>query len=233
MTFMSIFRVVVLSLSLFFSIVVLGLAANYTQGSTVQLNIVYDFAILALLTGSLSILVLPIMLFVAATRKGAFTSKIIVELPCLFIFSVLWLVVGGLTATWSGLLYPFGCGGLLPGTASWCEQFSAIEGLSFVTWIMLLAYTATLLTYAIIAHNRGNQVWNVGVNETTFFDRQNEYSGKADLFGGEPIATNHYQLNTSQRNTAAMPPNSATLNPSTRGTPVGDGSNSHSGYPQV
>jgi len=126
MTFISIFRVVVLSkpdppfflglsselifctgLSLLFSLVMLGLGANWTRGSSLEGDL-FDFEIVVLIAGSLSVLTLPVLfvlrllnvirnrqvtfihqysLFVATTRKGAFTSKIVVELPCLGAFT--------------------------------------------------------------------------------------------------------------------------------------------------
>lgn len=216
MTFISVFRIVTLSLSLFFSIVTLGLAAHWTQGSTVLADTVFDFEVVALLAACACVLILPVFLVVAAIRKGAFTTKIVVELPTLFVLCILWLVAAALTAEWSGVLYPFGCAGLLDGS-SWCQQFMAIEGLSFVTWILLFIYTATLLTYSLMAHSRGNQVWYQGVNETTFFLQQ---SAKADLTGGEVPTSQQYQLNPTQR-----------VTPGPAGTPVSVGS--HSYHPQV
>lgn len=70
-------------------------------------------------------------LFLGATRKGAFTSKIVVELSTLCmstfhrsvfqpiinisslaILCIIWIVAAALTAEWSTFLYPFGCSGL-------------------------------------------------------------------------------------------------------------------------
>ena len=78
--------------------------------------------------------VYPCSLFIAATRRGAFTSKIVVELPtlcmstfgpsvfqpitdpCLIVvLCILWIVAAALTAEWSPLLYPFGCSDRLCG----------------------------------------------------------------------------------------------------------------------
>jgi len=230
MSFISIFRIVVLSLSLLFSIVVLGLSAHWTQGSALYLGVI-AFEVAALIAGSASLLILPVLLFVAATRKGAFTSRIIVEIPILTILSVLWIVTSALSVDWNGWFYPYGCSRYDANDSSWCQQSLAIEGLSLVTWIMLLIYTATLLAYTLIAQSRGNNVWYKGVNGTTFFDQSN---GKADLFAGEvevrPVATNqHYQQNLPQM--APAPTSTFTgNNPYTQGAPS---SNSHSGYPQV
>jgi hypothetical protein len=85
-------------------------------------------------------------------------------------------------------------------------------------------YTATLLTYAAMAHSRGNPIWNVGVNETTFFDNPH---ARADT-SGVALTSQHYQVNAPQGGMAGMP------SPGTPGTPVGVGSNTYSGYhPQV
>ena len=80
MTFISVFRNVVLGkiwcllrvvshlsyfrpagLALFFSIVILGLTAHWTQGSTELLATVFDFEIVALLTACACILILPVL----------------------------------------------------------------------------------------------------------------------------------------------------------------------------
>lgn len=77
MTFISIFRTVALSMifffffsdlllimhtylgvSLFFELIILGLAAHWTQGTLLDRSL-YDFEIVSLLAGSLSTLALP------------------------------------------------------------------------------------------------------------------------------------------------------------------------------
>ncbi|KAF5382225.1 hypothetical protein D9615_004267 [Tricholomella constricta] len=167
MTFISVFRIVALSLSLFCGLVVLGLTAHWTQG-TLAGRLLYDFEIVALIAGAFTALVLPMMLVLGLIRRGAFTSMIVVELSALTVLWVLYLVVGALTAQWSNIFYPFGCSDLLRG-AGWCREFFAIEGFSFIAWITLFLYTLTLLVYSLISQSRGNNVWRSAVSETTFF----------------------------------------------------------------
>lgn len=101
---------------------------------------------------------------------------------------------------------------------SWCRQFFAIIGLSFVTWILrkslcaivlenlkfltarslpaVMAYGIVLLTFTIIAQTKGRSLWKVGVNEAVFsgpaptqpFQNYQGEPGKEGIYG-MPVGT--------------------------------------------
>jgi len=208
MSLISVLRLAALCISLLFGLVVLGLAAHWTQGTvagSTEISILFNFEIVALLAGSLTILTLPVMLIVGATRRGAFTSMIVVELSVIAALALLWLISGALTADLGNTLYPVGCNDVLPDGISWCRQFFAIIGLSFVTWILLMAYGIVLLTFTIIAQTKGRSLWKVGVNEAVFsgpastqpFQNYQGEPGKEGIYGmpvGTPlVAPQQYQ----------------------------------------
>ncbi|KAG5340889.1 hypothetical protein E4T56_gene8201 [Termitomyces sp. T112] len=168
MSFISIFRLAALSLSLFLGLVVLGLTAHWIQVTTTVADETFDFEIVAIVAGILTVLTLPVMLVVGLIRRGAFTSMIAVELSTLTVLWVLFLTVGALTAQWNKILYPFGCGDTFDlniNQQGWCREFLAIMGSSFVVWIVLLLYTVTLLVMALIGKSNGHTVWTVSVEE--------------------------------------------------------------------
>ncbi|KAG6862019.1 hypothetical protein C0995_008207 [Termitomyces sp. Mi166 len=96
MSSISKFRIAALSLSLFLGLVVLGLAVHWIQITTsvIRFTIIYDFEIVALVAGVLTALFLPLMLVVGQIRRGAFISKVTVELVTLiFLYTVTLLVL--------------------------------------------------------------------------------------------------------------------------------------------
>ncbi|KAF7349918.1 hypothetical protein MVEN_01292500 [Mycena venus] len=146
-------RVVVLSTAIIFALIDIGLAAALTATGAYL-----PYAVLAITSAALTLLTLPAMIGLEILRPGGPLSMISVEIPWLFSLSILWL------ATWANSVGgKFGCGvqarvGLIedkpeivdvdiPSPA--CHEIPALEAFAFLNWILLLAYTGTLLILAL------------------------------------------------------------------------------------
>lgn len=117
----------------------------------------YHFAPLGLVTGLLTLLTLPLMYFLSISRKGAFTSYIVVEVVWCWFLWIMWVSTAG-SAIWVN-----GASGTLAGAAQ------ALEAFSFLNWFALMFYTFTLFVVAIMAHHKGNSgVWTSSVREFDF-----------------------------------------------------------------
>ncbi|KAG6862018.1 hypothetical protein C0995_008206 [Termitomyces sp. Mi166 len=188
MSFISMFRVIALSSSLFFGLVVLGLAAHWMQITTslIRFPVVYDFEAVALVAGVLSALFLPLMLVVGQIRRGAFTSRVAVELVTLTVLWIIFLVAAALAAQWKDVLYPFGLilellnkAGAENSSLSWAVHSSS--GLP-----VMFLYTVTLLVFALVGQSRGNIVWTASVGEVDFLAK-NLGNGFPQTGGAQPV----------------------------------------------
>jgi len=100
----------------------------------------------------ITIVSLIALIAVDLLRSGAFTSMVIVELVWLSVLWVLWLSAASVIASWCGT-------GL-------CSDYSrGAEALCFLIWIILLGYTVTLLTFAIIGSKQGKKAWTSSVKD--------------------------------------------------------------------
>ncbi|KAF8309159.1 hypothetical protein DL93DRAFT_2170588 [Clavulina sp. PMI_390] len=53
--------------------------------------------------------------------------------------------------------------------ASLCSQFRAAEAFSFLIWLILLSYWTLLLVFSVMGHIAGNkEVWTTGVSDVNF-----------------------------------------------------------------
>jgi len=161
-----ILRTVVLCLSFIFSCVVLGISAFWI-GSSAGL-VFFDFQVLLLVTSLLTIILFPALLVVNIIRKNATFTMIICELPIMIVMKVLWLASMILLIQWSNVLFPFKCGALFPNERPTCNQFFALEGLSVVTWLLLLLYTVPLTSLSLLSSRNGNPAWHKTVREAQF-----------------------------------------------------------------
>jgi len=109
------------------------------------------------------------------TRRGAFTSMVIVELVWVLVLWILWISTAALASQENEFQFGDGnsCGFEDSGLSTVCHEFSAIEAFSFLAWIILLGYNITLLTFAIIGSTRGNRTWTSTVRDGGFLDRNN------------------------------------------------------------
>ncbi|KAG7445983.1 uncharacterized protein BT62DRAFT_146144 [Guyanagaster necrorhizus] len=170
MSAVSILRLTVLIATLVFSVIVLGVSAHITYLTTTFFNAYFTFAAMSIATACLTILTLPVMIAVDITRKGAFTSMVVVELSWLGVLWILWLTSAALTADANSNTFVAGCGYINPEIDQACKEFNAIEAFDFLTWLILMGYTITLIVFAIIAATRGNAaVWTSSTTTTDFF----------------------------------------------------------------
>lgn len=156
----------VTSLFAFIVVVLGGLVTNFTDS---YLGGFFSFAALGIATGILTLLTLPAMLAVSLIRKGAITSMIVVEIAWTWFLWILWLSVGGSTAS----IYLIGnCGrysGFAGSVEAACNESTAIAAFGFLSWILLMAYNAALITLTFRQHLRGNSgVWTRDIIETDF-----------------------------------------------------------------
>jgi len=154
----------VTSLFAFIVVVLGGLVTNFTDS---YLGGFFSFAALGIATGILTLLTLPAMLAFSMFRKGAFTSMIAIEIAWTWILWILWIAVGGNSAT--GLAFVGSCDRFIPAAAAACSESSAIAAFGFLSWIMLLSYCSFLATLTFRQHMRGNTgIWTKDVTETDF-----------------------------------------------------------------
>jgi hypothetical protein len=168
MHFLSITRLLVFILTSVF-----GLASAALSGQSLVLYNAYGvgilvFTVVGIAAGVLTLLTLPIFVIIDTVRKGAFTSMIVVELITLTILWVLWLATAVLTN--QSLEGISDCSDLdIADAVTTCQDAMAVEGLSFLAWIILLIYTFLLLVFSIIASTRGRSVWTSSVKDANFF----------------------------------------------------------------
>jgi hypothetical protein len=155
-------RTIVLGAVSVFAVIVFPLAAHiiHLTTSVGRGGFYYDFAALGLAVAILTLLTFPAMLFISFNRKGALTSYIGVEVGWLSLMWILWLATGASVAD-----VPF-INSVRGGAAS---EAQTIEAFGFLAWILLMAYSVTLLIFAVIAHGKGHsEVWTSGVREFDF-----------------------------------------------------------------
>jgi len=89
---------------------------------------------------------------------------------------------------------------------SYCNELYAIEGLSFVVWLSLLAYIITNIVFSILGRQRGNKVWKISANDATYLEHNNKVP---PVDGGVPMQQQQPQFTGQQAqysHTAAPPP---------------------------
>ncbi|KAH7922791.1 hypothetical protein BV22DRAFT_633511 [Leucogyrophana mollusca] len=183
MAFLPLFRTIVFGVSVFCSFIVLGLSGHLvspTEG--------YTFAGLGVATAVLTLLTMPAMFIIDFLRQGTFTSMVVVELSwlcmlhaatvskpksvlTLFMFMsaaflwILWIATAGTAVGKSTVQFPLGCSNIAPDLTESCNEIAAVEAFSFIAFFLLIAYTGVVLTFAIIATSRGNNIWFTSVKE--------------------------------------------------------------------
>ncbi|KAG0707551.1 hypothetical protein DFH29DRAFT_844631 [Suillus ampliporus] len=169
MTLFSMIRLILFSISIVFSLIVLGLDA-YFLSVTVPLQFYFTFSALGVATAVLTILTVPIMLIVDLIRHGAVTSMIVVELVWLSILWVLWVATAGEAANGFNLYFPRGCIYATddPTANAYCMELQAVQAFAFLNFFIFLGYTCTLLVLSIISASRGKSVWTSSVKQSTF-----------------------------------------------------------------
>ncbi|KAF8485100.1 hypothetical protein DFH94DRAFT_679586 [Russula ochroleuca] len=163
---LSLVRMVTFGTTMLFSFIVLALSADYV--SLVPVSTYNHFAALALFTALTTLLTVTPMLVIDMFRQGSFLSYIVVEIAWLSILWVFWLSCGSDAASFDSLLISASpaessCAGFSGVLAETCGEIKAIMAFSFLSWILLMAYTIVLLVLAIRAHQRGNSAWTTSM----------------------------------------------------------------------
>ncbi|SJL01476.1 uncharacterized protein ARMOST_04798 [Armillaria ostoyae] len=202
MSFLPILRLTALVATLVFSIIVLGLSAHITYLTSTYYGAYFTFAAMSIATACLTLLTLPVMIAIDITRKGAFTSMVVVELSWLGVLWVLWLTSAALTADANVNTFVSGCGYINDVINQACKEFNAVEAFGFLNWLILLGYTITLIVFAIIAVNRGNSgVWTSSTTATDFF-------AKGAYGGASTVAPEKVNYAPAQPSVVQYPPQS-------------------------
>jgi len=162
-------RMVTFGVASFFALIVIILGGLITNFSDTYLGGFFSFAALGIATGLLTLLTLPTMIALSMMRKGAMTSMVVVEIVWTWFLWIMWLSVGGSSAS----IYFIGnCGrytGLGSVVEAACNESSALTAFGFLAWIVLIAYNFTLIFLTFRQHLRGHTtVWTKDVTETDF-----------------------------------------------------------------
>jgi len=190
--YMTTIRRVTFLTTLVFSFIVLSLSAALVSLTGQALSL--SFSGLPLATSLLTLLAVGPMFFVDWYRKGSYFSYVVVEVSCLSLLWILWLSSAASTAqkdqvisqvfsgqsgcSWSSYTstispYPYGQNpanyGYPSGLNHACHEIKAIMAFSFLTWLLLMFYTVTLLVLALRARSRGHNVWQSAVSDGTLF----------------------------------------------------------------
>jgi len=176
MTWLPTLRVVTFATVSLFAAIVLSLSADLI--SLTEPLFYYKFSAFALATSAITLLTVVPMFVIDILRQGAIFSYIVVEIAWLSVLWILWLSSGSYAAWTDNQIEAF-----YPAESSCnyhlildnnivnqgCSEIKSITAFSFLTWIILMVYTAILLFLGIRAQGRGNNVWTVSVREEAIF----------------------------------------------------------------
>jgi len=183
--YMSTVRLVTFLTTLAFSLIVGALSADLI--AMTEPYFYYKFSALALAISLLTLLTVGPMFIVDLCLRGSFFSYIIIEVSWLSILWVLWLSSGAYV-TWTDQQYialdpeesncefvPFTINRFIQA----CHERKAIMAFSFLSWILLMFYTVTLLVLAFRAQSKGytSNVWQTGVRDGTLFHSCEKFVG--------------------------------------------------------
>lgn len=175
MTWLPTARLVTFATVSLFALIVMSISADLI--ALTEPLFYYKFAALALATSLLTMFTIIPMFVIDMLRQGAVVSHIIVEIVWLSVLWVLWLSSGSYAAWTDNQLISFdpaesscdfGIFGV-SGVTKGCQEIKAIMAFSFLTWIILMAYTGVLLFLAIRSQERGYSVWKTSVREDAAF----------------------------------------------------------------
>ncbi|KAG9050299.1 hypothetical protein FS837_006409 [Tulasnella sp. UAMH 9824] len=162
MTVLNIIRLVLFITTLVFSLIVLGILANFTH-ITSSVGFYYNSFALGIATACLSLLFIGASLIIDRMRRGAITSLVMIELSWVGLLWVLWLATAA-SITDLGIFTT--CGYYNSEVESTCHQYQAAQAFSFLNWLMLFGWWVTLLSFSIRAASNGvSGVWRTPVTE--------------------------------------------------------------------
>ncbi|KAI0639306.1 hypothetical protein C8Q77DRAFT_1080496 [Trametes polyzona] len=241
MYWLSIFRIATLAFAIISAIILLGVGAHALAAtSTLRGLPTFAWAGLGVATAVFALLTLPAMLAIDLLRAGAFSSMIVVELAWFGFLGVLFLATGGAAAERAADFWVT-CNTWTPALAQTvCSETSAAAAFGFLGWLVLWAYSVTLLILLIIHANRGHYVWKTSVKEANFSAGIPPAAPTTNAYGTEVKPYEAASLNPAQM-PYAYPP-STTTSPAPSGYPQpsfgqpaapAPGQTYPSAYPQV
>ncbi|KIO30964.1 hypothetical protein M407DRAFT_144298 [Tulasnella calospora MUT 4182] len=162
MTVLNTIRLVIFVTALCFSLIVLGILANFTN-ITSQNGFYYQAFALGIATSLMTFLLVGASLIIDRLRRGAITSLVMVELAWVGLLWVLWLATA---ASITDLGIFTSCGYFNSEVESTCHQYQAAQAFSFLNWLMLFGWWIALLAMSIRAASNGiSGVWRTPVTE--------------------------------------------------------------------
>jgi len=206
-------RLGVFGVILLFSLITLGLAANLTSKT-----IGWTFPGFSVAVSILTMVIAIPMLVVDILRKGSFVSWVVTEIAWCGLLWILWLSSAALST--STLLFTGDCGVWDSELQSLCQQYSALQAFSWLTWLLLTGYIIILIVLSVLATVKGNsRVWLSPTSDLSF--------SPTHTHSGEPkIPPTNYNPNYTGT-PGAYPPGQQPVgyNPGTNyaGTPVVSG----------
>ncbi|EIW56535.1 uncharacterized protein TRAVEDRAFT_49360 [Trametes versicolor FP-101664 SS1] len=240
MTWLQIFRLVALGFSVFSGILVLSLGADLTALSEKYFQGFDNFEVFGIAVGVLNVVTVTVMLVVDYLRTGAFTSMVLVELIWISILWVLWLAEGALTANDTSAVFQT-CDFVSTLLNQACNETRAIEAFAFITWLVLLAYTITLLTVALINASRGAPMWTSSVKQHPSVVPSSNPAPALPLVAPQPhqpqLQPQMQMYGAPSPSPAPAPPPSVQGYPAPHGSPAvtyaSGATAGHNGHPQV
>ncbi|KIJ69691.1 hypothetical protein HYDPIDRAFT_77279 [Hydnomerulius pinastri MD-312] len=166
MAIIPLLRTIVFSFATLSSLVVLGICAHLEYLVSGYDDVFLTFAAFGIAAASVTIVTLPLFLFLGRIRRGIFTSMIIFEIVWFFILWVLWVGTAGDTVAGRAFYFPEGCiYSDYATTNSICYEFTVVEAFAFLNFFCVFIYYDILLLYAIINAIRGKGIWTASVQE--------------------------------------------------------------------
>ncbi|KAI9058799.1 hypothetical protein FKP32DRAFT_1614607 [Trametes sanguinea] len=224
MTWLQYVRLITLGVSVLCGIIVLSLASHLTSLSIKYFEDYYNFAVLSIAVGGLTMLTVPVMILIDFLRTGALTSMVLVELVWLSILWVLWIAAAALTADQTSAAFS-SCDFVYPILNQVCNETRAIEAFAFLAWIDLMAYTIILLVVALVNGTRGAPMWTTSIKERPSIVPRASTNAPAPVTAAPQMG----MMPQAQPGYAPVP----TGSPATGYSTTAAAPSSHGAYPQV
>ncbi|KAF8839297.1 hypothetical protein BDN67DRAFT_781701 [Paxillus ammoniavirescens] len=167
MAIIPLLRTTVFSLATVSALVVLGICAHIQWLISPLRNPIFlSFSAFGIAAASVTVVSLPLMLFLGTRRRGVFTSMIVFEIVWCLVLWVLWVATAGDTAADRAYYFPEGC--IFqdsPTTNQICIEFTVVEAFAFLNFLCVFVYYDVVFLYAIINAIRGKPIWTASVKE--------------------------------------------------------------------
>ncbi|KIM27266.1 hypothetical protein M408DRAFT_9430 [Serendipita vermifera MAFF 305830] len=151
MSWFSVFRILLLGLVWAMSIIVLGIAAN---NIALSVGSVWLYPNLALAVSITTHAMATPMLVISLAKKGAYTSRVIIELSWAGVLWMLWLASAVVTT--STPVFSPSCEDYQDfygeELGAECTQFTVLQALTWLITSLLLFYSVTLFTLALLTN---------------------------------------------------------------------------------